>query len=89
MIKREVSVADAKKHLSALLGRVAYAGERILISKRGEPMAVLVPPSEVAGTKHLSEVRGWLDSDDPFFETIDQIVQARAEHIFLAFPISR
>lgn len=81
MIKREVSVAEAKKHFSALLGRVAYAGERILISKRGQPMAVLVPPSEVAGTRDLSEVRGWLDPDDPFFETIDQIVQARAEHI--------
>jgi len=35
MISKEVSVAEAKKHLSELLGRVAYGGERIMISKRG------------------------------------------------------
>jgi prevent-host-death family protein len=81
MTNKEVSVAVAKKHLSELLGRVAYGGERIVISKRGKPMAVLIPPSEASAGEHLSEVQGWLEPDDPFFETIDQIVRDRAKHI--------
>ena len=81
MTNREVGVAEAKKHLSELLGRVAYGGERIVISKRGKPMAVLIPPTESAKEGHLSQVEGWLDEDDPFFETMGQIVSERAAHI--------
>jgi len=80
MINKEVSVAEAKKHFSDLLGRVAYGGERITILKRGRPMAVMVPPTEVR-EEYLSSIEGWLDSEDPFFETIDQIVRDRADHI--------
>jgi prevent-host-death family protein len=80
MNSREVGVAEAKKHFSELLGRVAYAGERIVISKRGKPMAVLAPPYEVSREGHLSEVEGWLDPTDPFFEAIDQIVRERQTH---------
>jgi len=81
MTNREVGVAEAKKHLSELLGRVAYGGERIVISKRGKPMAVLIPPTEPTEEGHLSKVEGWLDPDDQFFETMDQIVSERAAHI--------
>jgi prevent-host-death family protein len=38
-----LNVADAKKQFSDLLGRVAYGGETILITRRGKPMAKLVP----------------------------------------------
>ena len=31
----EVSVATAKNHFSELLGRVAYGGETVLITRRG------------------------------------------------------
>jgi prevent-host-death family protein len=89
MINKEVSVAEAKKHLSELLGRVAYGGERIIICKRGKPMAVLIPPSEASAAEHLSRVEGWLEPDDPFFETIDQIVHDRATHIPRASRSSR
>jgi len=81
MTTKKVSVAEAKKHLSDLLGRVAYRGERIIISKRGKPMAVLVPTSEVPWQESLSEIRGWLDPSDPFFEVIDQIVSDRKKHL--------
>lgn len=80
MNTREVSVAEAKKHFSELLGRVAYGGERILISKRGKPMALLVPPFQDATKEHLSEVEGWLDPTDPFFEAVEQIVRDRQTH---------
>ncbi|MXX69775.1 MAG: type II toxin-antitoxin system prevent-host-death family antitoxin [Gemmatimonadales bacterium] len=41
---REVGTFEAKTHLSALLESVA-AGETIMITKRGRPMARLVPPT--------------------------------------------
>jgi prevent-host-death family protein len=39
---------DAKTHLPELLDRVAK-GEKILITRRGEPVAMLVPPSREPG----------------------------------------
>ena len=80
MDKNEVSVADAKKHLSELLGRVAYGGERIVISKRGRPMAILVPPVQPKAERSLSGIEGWLEEDDPFFEIMGQVVRSRAKH---------
>ncbi|HYA41848.1 MAG TPA: type II toxin-antitoxin system prevent-host-death family antitoxin [Syntrophobacteraceae bacterium] len=65
--------------LSELLGRVAYGGEQIVITKRGKPLARLVPATVEA--EHLAEAKGWLDSDDDFFKTIDQIIEDRDRHI--------
>lgn len=73
-------VAEAKKHFSELLGRVAYGGEHITISKRGKPLAVLVPPSELSKEDHLSKTKGWVENDDPLFKIIDQLVRDRATH---------
>ncbi len=41
-MSKKLSVADAKKHLSELMSRVAYNKERFLIERRGKPMAALV-----------------------------------------------
>jgi prevent-host-death family protein len=71
-----VSVADAKKHLSELLGRVAFGREMITISKRGQPMARLVPVSRER-VPHLADVRGWLKDSDPFFSIMDEIAAER------------
>ena len=71
----QVSVAEAKKSFSELLGRVAYGKENITILKRGRPMARLVPVQPP--TAHLGEVKGWLDDRDPFFAIMDEIVAAR------------
>lgn len=38
-----LNVTEAKKQFSDLLGRVAYGGETIVITRRGKPMAKLVP----------------------------------------------
>lgn len=45
---------EAKTHLPRLLERVA-GGERILITNRGKPVAMLVPP-EAAAPKPAEEV---------------------------------
>lgn len=77
--KETVNVSDAKRHFSDLLGRVAYGGETILITRRGRPMAKLVPPS-TPDTPRLRDLQGWLDDDDPFLETIERTVERRREH---------
>jgi len=41
MTKR-VSVANAKARLSSLMAEVAFGGEKVIIERRGKPMAVLV-----------------------------------------------
>jgi len=58
MTEEMVNVAEAKKHFSELLGRVAFGKEHILITKRGKPMARLVPADET--NIHLSNAKGWL-----------------------------
>ena len=81
-IKEQVlNVAEAKKHLSDLLGRVAYGRETILITRRGRPMAKLVPVDQEEESTHLARLKGWLEEDDPFFKVIDEIVMGRAMHI--------
>lgn len=79
MNEESVNVAEAKKHFSELLGRVAYRKMHILITKRGRPMARLVPAEEAA--EHLSNAHGWLQDDDPFFDAMERIVQDRSMHI--------
>ena len=69
MKKVSVSVAEAKRNFSELLGRVAYGNETITITRHGKPMAILAPPVTSEG---LVSVKGWLEDDDPFLEEIQQ-----------------
>lgn len=78
MAMTQVSVAEARQHFSDLLGRVAYGKEYVTITKRGKPMAVLVPPAVIRQRRHLADAHGWLDADDPFFTTMDRIIESRA-----------
>lgn len=74
-----LNVAEAKKHFSDLLGRVAFGGETIVITRRGRPLAKLAPLVAEEPT-HLADVRGWLEADDPFLSEVDAIVAQRASH---------
>ena len=75
-----VNVAEAKKQFSDLLGRVAYGRETIVITRRGRPMARLVPPESHPAEAGLGAVRGWLPDDDPFLTAVAEIVDTRAKH---------
>jgi prevent-host-death family protein len=75
-----VSVANAKRGFSDLLGRVAYGGETIVITRRGRPMAKLVPVDEEPSVAPDLASRGWLEEDDPFFEIVEDIVTKRKQH---------
>ena len=76
-----VNVADAKRQFSDLLGRVAYGRESIVITRRGRPMAKLVPiPEQPERANELADLEGWLADDDPFFAIMEGIVADRPHH---------
>lgn len=80
MSNNEFNIAEAKKHFSEIINRVAYGKEKIVIKKRGKPLATLVPPQIESGSDHPSNIKGWLDNDDPFFKIVNQIVNNRQKH---------
>jgi prevent-host-death family protein len=41
-LAEKVGVTEAKAHLSELMARVGYGGERFVIERRGRPLAALV-----------------------------------------------
>jgi prevent-host-death family protein len=61
----QVNVHEAKTHLSKLLTRVA-AGEEIVISKAGKPIARLVPWNQDAKQRRPGLDRGLLQVSDDF-----------------------
>jgi prevent-host-death family protein len=76
---KTATVAEAKARLSELIGDVAHAGHSVVITKRGRPVAKLVPV-DASVRLHPAKVKGWLDDDDPFFESLDDIIAERVEH---------
>ena len=75
-----ITVANAKRHLADLLGRVASGGETITITQHGKPVARLIPVDSDVAAPHVAEAQGWLEDDDPFFTTINTIVADRETH---------
>jgi prevent-host-death family protein len=54
---KTINIHEAKTHLSRLLKRVA-AGEDVVISKAGRPIARLVPIAPPAGERVLGSEKG-------------------------------
>jgi prevent-host-death family protein len=76
-----LNVAEAKRRFSDLLGQVAYRGETIVISRRGRPMAKLVPVGEEPALPcRLLEIEGWMEEDDPFLSAVEGITSRRRRH---------
>jgi prevent-host-death family protein len=67
-----INVHEAKTHLSRILERVA-AGERIVISRSGTPIADLIP--HVATPVVFGGLRGELSYDDRTFSEVDPDIQ--------------
>jgi prevent-host-death family protein len=55
-----VGLSEAKAHWRALLDRVA-AGERITITRRGVPVAMLVPPPDVQREKVRAAIQAMVE----------------------------
>jgi prevent-host-death family protein len=73
---RTVGTFEAKTHLTQLLGRVAR-GERILITNRGQPVAMLVPPEPAARGDVGAVVREMLAARDEGGPTLGKGLTAR------------
>ncbi len=81
-----LSVANAKKHLSEIMSRVAYNNERFLIERRGKPMAALVSAEDLArleqepkaGQGLLAAVGACADFDE-WDQMIEEIYRQREQ----------
>src|SRR5438094_5858937 len=49
----QASIAEARAELSALVNKVAYAGERVILTSRGRPKAALVSLADLAALGDL------------------------------------
>lgn len=71
----EIALYEAKAHLSALVERVASTGEEVLITRRGRPMARLVPVDDDSAIEsamaHLLAAR---DSSRPGPDTLRELI---------------
>ena len=73
----EVSVHEAKTHLSRLLARVAQ-GEEIVIARAGKPIARLVPV-ELKSRRVLGQDKGLFEVPDDFDASLPDDLQAYFE----------
>jgi prevent-host-death family protein len=53
-----VSISQVKREISELVNRVAFGGERIILTSRGRPKAVLVSLTDLEQLQNLSETLG-------------------------------
>ena len=78
-----VSIAEAKSRFSEYISRVAYAGESILITKRGKPVAGLVSYKELEKIKKikksdgLKSLMGSWGEVEGFSDVLDEIYKDR------------
>ncbi|MEQ9401934.1 MAG: type II toxin-antitoxin system Phd/YefM family antitoxin [Longimicrobiales bacterium] len=49
----EFTTAEARKNLADLLNRVAYARERVVVTRRGRELAALVPVDDASLSERL------------------------------------
>ena len=85
-MNKKLSVADAKKHLSEIMSRVAYNNERFLIERHGKPMAALVSAEDLARLERepkapqglMAAGGAWAEFDE-IDEMVEHIYQQREE----------
>ena len=72
---RKVNIHEAKTQLSKLVEEVE-AGERIIIARAGEPVAVLAPYSAATRKRRLGQFAGQVTIHDDFDELPTDIAAA-------------
>lgn len=50
-----ISTAKARDHLSEIINRARYRGERIILTRRGKPVAAVVPIEDVEALEKLED----------------------------------
>lgn len=60
----QVSIGQVKRDISELVNRVNYAGDRIILTSRGKPKAVLVSMQDyerlLKSEGHVAAIQKWL-----------------------------
>ena len=80
-----VSVAEAKSHFSEYVSKVAYTGEKFVITKRGKPMVALVSIEDLENikvkeeAKRLSEIIGKWENFEEIENNINKAYSSRKE----------
>jgi len=84
-----LNVAEAKKKFSELLARVAFKGERFVITRRGKPMAALIGLEDLAVLEDqgdrllepqgLLAAAGALADYEGFEETMAEVQRSRRQ----------
>ncbi len=79
-----LSVGEAKKRFSEIMGRVAYGGERFIIERRGTPAVALISLEDLAQLdetrpkpKGLLPALGALAEFEEFGEIMDEGYKSR------------
>jgi prevent-host-death family protein len=76
MAESKVSIGQVKREISELLNRVAFGGERIVLTSRGKPKAVIVSLDDyeriqqVDREKQLANWETWLATNEALTERI-------------------
>ena len=93
MIKREAPVAEVKARLSEYVSLSASRGYRIVITRRGKPVAALVGLDDLESLyqaekrKGLSELMGrWEDFED-IAGSVERIYQSRRHDGYRDVPV--
>lgn len=87
-MRRRISAAQAKAHLSELVAKVAYGGEQYVIERRGKPLAALVSvedlerlqPGRATSTRPqgaLAIAGAWRDVDDQDMDALVADIYSR------------
>ena len=80
-----VSVAEAKSHFSEYVSKVAYTGEKFVITKRGKPLVALVSIEDLENikvkeeAKRLSEIIGKWENFEEIENNINKAYSSRKE----------
>jgi prevent-host-death family protein len=57
-MKNEISIGQVKRDISTLVNRVAYGGERLVLTSRGKPKAALVSLSDLERLQQKGGAKG-------------------------------
>ena len=70
----QISIGQIKRDVSELVNRVAYAGERIILTSRGKPKAALISMADYERLTQIehkqSDIQVWLTQTQQFSDKI-------------------
>ena len=85
---KKIGSADAKAHFAELVSRVEYRGERVIIERRGKPVAALVSVEDLQSLRSPQEGQPEAVPQQPlalegiWAEVGDEEIDAMVEHIY-------